>query len=109
MKLKKHRYNIRIKNISNKQAKRNRELAKIKSDLEPICYICGRWGANDLAHLLPKSTYPEHYTNERNLVLLCRDCHKKYDDNLAFRKEQKHIYERIASFDKQSADRYFDV
>ena len=95
MKLKKHRYNIRIKNTSNKQAKRNRELAKIKSDLEPICYICGRWGANDLAHILFKAGFPQYYTKDWNLIILCRECHNKFDENVDFRREQSKLYERV--------------
>lgn len=50
-----------MKQISAKQQQRNKELQKIKNNLEKICGCQG----NDLAHILPKSLYPEYYTNER--------------------------------------------
>lgn len=89
-----------------KQARKDRFLSDLKKELKPICEICGREG-KDLAHLLPKSTFPEHYTNPKNLVILCRSCHNKYDNDIEFRKKQNKLYERICSFDKMGADRYF--
>lgn len=63
-----------MKQISTKQAQRNREIAKIKENLPSYCVICGK-PAVDAAHLVPKSMYPEHYTNPLNIVGLCRECH----------------------------------
>ena len=51
--------------------------------------------------------YPEHYTNPRNIVGLCRECHNKYDNDLAFRRKQKRLIERVKSFDECAANRYF--
>lgn len=42
-----------MKQISTKQAQRNREIAKIKENLPSYCVICGK-PAVDAAHLVPK-------------------------------------------------------
>lgn len=97
---------ILMKQVSSKQAQRNREVAKIKQSLSPFCVICGK-PAVDAAHLVPKSMYPEHYTNPQNIVGLCRECHNRYDNNLAFRRRQKRLIERVKSFDECAANRYF--
>lgn len=97
---------IFMKQISNKQAKRNREVKNIKLELPTTCAICGK-PAVDAAHLVPKSMYPEHYTNPLNIVGLCRECHSRYDNNLSFRKRQKRLIERVKSFDECAANRYF--
>lgn len=99
---------ILMKQVSSKQAQRNREVAKIKQSLSPFCAICGK-PAVDAAHLIPKSMYPEHYTNPQNIVGLCRECHNKYDNNLAFRQRQKRLIERVKSFDECAANRYFHL
>ncbi|MFT0497803.1 HNH endonuclease [Bacteroides thetaiotaomicron] len=95
-----------MKQVSSKQAQRNREVAKIKQSLSPFCAICGK-PAVDAAHLIPKSMYPEHYTNPQNIVGLCREYHNRYDNNLAFRRRQKRLIERVKSFDECAANRYF--
>ena len=97
-----------MKTISNKQQKRNRDVAKIKRSLSPYCVICHRLGC-DAAHLVPKSLYPEHYTNPLNIVMMCRECHNQYDNNREFRQKQTHLYERVKSFDELAANRYFDL
>lgn len=95
-----------MKQISSKQAQRNREVARIKENLPSYCVICGKF-AVDAAHLVPKSMYPEHYTNPLNIVGLCRECHNKYDNDLSFRRKQKRLIERVKSFDACAANRYF--
>lgn len=97
-----------MRKVSNKQAAKNREIAKIKKTLSPFCVICGRRGG-DLAHLVPKSCYPEHYTNPLNLAVMCRDCHDAYDADIDFRKQQTELIERVKSFDTLAAIRYFDL
>lgn len=92
--------------ISTRQAQRNREIAKIKENLPSYCVICGK-PAVDAAHLVPKSMYPEHYTNPLNIVGLCRECHNRYDNDLSFRRKQKRLIERVKSFDECAANRYF--
>lgn len=95
-----------MKQISTKQTQRNREIAKIKENLPSYCVICGK-PAVDAAHLVPKSMYPEHYTNPLNIVGLCRECHNRYDNDLSFRRKQKRLIERVKSFDECAANRYF--
>lgn len=95
-----------MKQISSKQAQRNREIINIKQNLPATCAICGK-PAVDAAHLVPKSMYPEHYTNPLNIVGLCRECHNRYDNNLSFRQRQKQLIERVKSFDECAANRYF--
>lgn len=95
-----------MKQISTKQAQCNREIAKIKENLPSYCVICGK-PAVDAAHLVPKSMYPEHYTNPLNIVGLCRECHNRYDNDLSFRRKQKRLIERVKSFDECAANRYF--
>lgn len=97
-----------MKNQSKKQSAKIRELSKIKSKIENKCVICGSAG-NDLAHLLPKSLYPEHYTESKNLVVMCRNCHNLYDNNLNFRRKQVSLYEKICEFDVVGAAKYFRI
>lgn len=97
-----------IRKVSKKQAQINRAVAKIKSGLPPFCFICGKRGT-DLMHLLPKSTFPEHYTNPLNLVMGCRCCHNLYDNDLLFRQQQTEIFNRICEFDEIGAVRYFKL
>ncbi|MCP4141266.1 MAG: HNH endonuclease [Chloroflexi bacterium] len=92
--------------MSRKQAAKNRRVAEIKSALPPFCSICGKKGS-DAAHLLPKSMFPEWYTMPENIVILCRECHNRYDNDLGFRRLQKDLFNRICSFDKNGAMRYF--
>ena len=95
-----------MRQVSNKQAKRNRDVANIKTALPPYCAICAK-PMSDAAHLVSKSMYPAHYTHPLNIVGLCRECHNKYDNNLAFRQRQKRLIERVKSFDECTANRYF--
>jgi len=93
---------------SKTQARKERELTKIKKELSPFCIICHRM-ACDAAHLVPRSTFPEHYTNPVNIAPMCRRCHNLYDNNIEFRKQQLELYERVKSFDELAANRYFDL
>lgn len=97
-----------MKQVSNKQAKINRELAKIKKTLGDRCEICGRYGA-DLSHILPRSLYPEYVVDPRNLQILCRDCHRKFDDNREFRRSQIKIVDRAREIDECATNRYFGL
>lgn len=92
--------------ISEKQKKKNAELSKIKEALPKECFLCGR-PANDLAHLLPRSLFPEYYTEPKNVVILCRQCHDKYDNDISFRQRQKRLYNLAKQVDEKGAMRYF--
>ena len=102
-----------IKTVSKKQSTKNRKLAMIKKELfevAPFCVICRRSGVLlDLMHLLPKGRFPEHYTNRKNLVLGCRECHTLFDDNREFRKQQTKLIEQVEAFDELGANQYFDL
>lgn len=97
-----------MKRVSKEQAKKNREIARIKKTLSPYCIICG-YPAVDPGHLLPRSTYPEYYTLPDNIVPFCRRCHDLYDGNLEFRKKQTKLIRQVQSFDECGASRYFDL
>jgi hypothetical protein len=76
---------------SDKQKKDNAKLAAIKAkkikEMGSECESCGQTGALDLSHLAPKSTFPEHKTNERLLVLHGSErygtcyCHTNWESN----------------------------
>lgn len=97
-----------MRKVSKKQTLKNREVAKIKSNLPSFCRICGRQG-HDAAHLLPKSVFPEHYTNPLNIVVLCRTCHRRFDDDKSFRKMQVELFKQACSIDERGAIRYFGM
>ena len=102
------RVTLIMKRISGKQARINAELARIKSSLPKRCVICGREG-NDLSHILPRSLYPEHQTDPRNLQILCRECHRRFDDDREFRRSQRRIVEKALEIDECAANRYFGL
>ena len=96
-----------MKKVSQKQAQKNRELARIKAEKPKTCIVCGRY-ANDLAHLFPRSTHPQYYTDERNLVIMCRQCHERFDSDPEFRRKQTHIIEIARTFaTEQEINRHF--
>ena len=97
-----------MKQISAKQQQRNNILAKIKQGLKKECFICNA-PANDLAHILPKSLYPEYYTEKRNLIILCRQCHDKFDNNIEFRQQKIELYNIAKQIDEQAAKKYFKI
>jgi 5-methylcytosine-specific restriction endonuclease McrA len=94
--------------ISKKQAEKNKRLEKIKEKLPKVCVICGNTG-NDLAHLLNKQLFPEYYTKTQNLVILCRDCHVLYDNNVEFRMRQIKLFKQVSEFDLMAARRWFKI
>ena len=101
-----------MKKVSKPQARINTVLSKIKMELqdeqEGKCFICG-CPACDPAHLLPRSLYPEYITLKANVVLLCRDCHNSYDNDINFRKRQTRIFNKIYAFDEMAASKYFKL
>jgi 5-methylcytosine-specific restriction endonuclease McrA len=97
-----------MKKVSKKQSILNRAVAKIKASKADRCMICGR-PYTDAAHLLPRSLYPEYYTEEWNIVPLCREHHTRYDNNRAFRRTCTELYEIVKAHDELAANRYFDI
>ena len=90
-----------MKQISDKQRKKNQIITKIKAELIEetgnVCRICGNYG-NDTMHLMPKSMFPEYYLEPRNLVLGCRGCHNSYDDIITFRQQQTDLISQCREF-----------
>jgi len=101
-----------MNNISKKQAKKNSELAQIKKEITrefgDLCMICRRARATDLMHILPKSIWPEHYTEKWNLIIGCRSCHDMFDSSAAFRRRTG-LYEHVKKHDSQGAYKYFQM
>lgn len=95
-----------MKKISTKQAKRNRIISEYKKLHVMQCVICGR-SASEMAHLLPKSIFPEYYTEPDNLVILCRECHQMHDDNCDFRTRQDKLFKQACKVNEAGAKRYY--
>jgi hypothetical protein len=98
-----------MKLISNKQAKKNREVARIKKTKPDICVVCRMPCTDcDAMHLLNKQVYPQYYTEPMNIWKAHRECHRRYDDDKAFRIKQKHIITIVWLFaTEQEINRYF--
>lgn len=95
-----------IKKESERHKERKKEVAKIKSTLEKKCAICGLYG-NDAAHLLPKSLFEQHYTDKRNIVIMCRKHHNLYDNSLEYRQKQTELFKRACEINEKDAHKYF--
>ena len=100
-----------IRKVSRKQQKKNQEINKIKKNLDYVCAICGKYG-DDAAHIIPKSTFPQYYTEKWNIVAMCRDCHHKYDNSKQEREKQARLYTRaiknVSKEDKGRVMNYFN-
>lgn len=97
-----------MRKVSKKQSMLNRAVAKIKASKSDRCVICGR-SYVDAAHLLPRSLYPEYYTEEWNIVPMCREHHTRYDNNRSFRRSCTELYEIVKAHDECAANRYFGL
>lgn len=56
------------------------------------CEECGgrlEGNANNIAHVIQKSTNPETATDDNNILYLCQNCHTRYDRNLRVRQEMQ--------------------
>lgn len=99
-----------MKQASSKQSRINRVLNKIKLELaseNKVCRCCHSALGTDLAHLLPRSTFPEYQSKKWNLSLLCRKCHTKFDSNKEFRTSTK-LGSHIKQIDKLAYSRYYE-
>jgi nitrate/TMAO reductase-like tetraheme cytochrome c subunit len=97
-----------MKRISEKQKLINRELHRQKKELSKICIICHGFG-NELMHILPRSLFPEYILKTENLCIGCHECHDRFDNDITFRQEQTKLFDQVAAFDKQAAERYFKL
>ena len=98
----------KLKNKSDKQIIIDREVTKLKSELPNFCILCGSPGIQ-AAHLLPRSTYPEYYSERWNIVPLCKCCHTLFDDNVQFRTKQVKLYNIVKQHDECAAHRHFRI
>lgn len=98
----------KLKPISKSQSKRNREMDRIKRSLSPYCCICGH-PAVDPARLLPRSTFPEYYIEEWNVVPMCREHHNLFDGNVEFRRSCTELVNIVRSHDECAANRHFKL
>lgn len=95
--------------ISSKQSRIDRTLNQIKKDLveeSRVCRCCYSALGTDLAHLLPRSTFPEYQTKKWNLTLLCRGCHVRYDGDKKFRANTE-LGSHIKQIDILAYNRYY--
>lgn len=83
-----------LKKVSKKQSKKNAELQKIKSGMEKRCYFCGGYGG-ELMHILNRSTFPQYYTKEWNLVMGCNIHHSMFDYSIEFRKKYNSLFKQV--------------
>lgn len=77
-------WNYRLKNSQQRDQTRNHNgIVQVKNMLwkkhDGHCQICGKkiekFGYSQLHHILNWWRFPEYETDERNLLLLCSDCH----------------------------------
>ena len=74
-----------MKKASDKQKKINSELSRIKAKkinkLGRICLFCRRKVSNvDLVHIIRQSYSEALKTDEKNVILGCRECHDTFDN-----------------------------
>ena len=97
-----------MRKVSEKQAQRNKLISEIKKSLPNYCCICGKLGV-DAAHILPKSMYPEYYTEPWNIIPLCREHHVLFDADRNFRREQTKLIKIVREHDELAANRHFGL
>lgn len=77
-------WNYRLKNSSQRDNTRNHNgIVQAKQMLwdkyDGHCQICGKkiemYGHSQVHHILSWWRFPQYETDERNIMLLCRDCH----------------------------------
>ena len=98
-----------MKKQSSKQQKKNTLVKKARDEKECICIVCKNYcESGDAMHLLPRSTFPEYYTEPLNIWRAHRECHRRYDDNKSFRASLTHIIDIVSKFArKEDIERYF--
>ena len=102
-----------MKQISDKQRKKNQIIAKIKNSLIEengnACRICDGYGFH-AAHLMCKAEFPQYYLEPRNIVILCPNCHFLYDNNIKFRQYQTNLISQCREFALEyDVNHYFNL
>lgn len=70
------------------------------------CQVCSR-PADDVAHILPRR-YVSLKADERNLVCLCRDCHKRHETLEGRRRLLRLLHERYGYCYDEKYREYWD-
>ena len=79
-------WDYRLRNSQQRDQERNHNgIVKVKETLwhkhEGHCQMCGkkidRYGSSQVHHIINWFRAPQFETDERNLMLVCRDCHKR--------------------------------
>ena len=79
------KYNFDIESFENKK-KWLRLKEEIYNERGRECEICGSQIGLNVHHILPRSEYPSLNFDKENLIILCKDCHKKMHE------EDKHHF-----------------
>ena len=102
-----------MKQVSAKQARRNAELSRIKAEKPNTCIFCQLpcMQTDALCHLLPKSVYPQYYTEPKNLWKGHFACHERYDNGTKeYLATLKHIVALVLRFANEcEIHRYFGI
>ncbi|MHA1903881.1 MAG: HNH endonuclease [Candidatus Thorarchaeota archaeon] len=90
---------------SKKQESIDRELRKIYQEYldnnEACCYCCGTYnGRIDFSHLVPRSYNRRLTTHPDNIVLKCRDHHRRWEQNDRHMPKYNELHERVRKLDE---------
>jgi hypothetical protein len=61
-------------------------------ELEPCQAHCGRWDYLEAHHLYLRSLRPDLVKDPRNILKICRECHRKATDIKSFQEELQQKY-----------------
>jgi hypothetical protein len=100
-----------IKQQSNKKAKINQELHKVKNEIELealqngeyYCKGCGSGVECDKSHILSIKQFPEYELDKENIDLLCRLCHVDWESGDIGRMMNLHCFPRYMEYIKRKA------
>lgn len=78
-------WDYRLKNSQTRDNQKDKEIVQLKHTLwdehQGMCEMCGtkisKFCHSQLHHILPYWRFPQFQTDKCNLMLLCRECHKK--------------------------------
>lgn len=89
-----------MKKVSDKQKDSNRIIAEIKAEkikkLGRICLFCRRKVSSvDLVHIIRRSYSERLKTDEKNVILGCRECHDTFDNGDARELEKFPTFEPV--------------
>jgi len=69
-------------------------------DNSPNCYCCGVWsGRMDFSHLVPRNYSIALQDHPDNVVLKCRSCHNRWEDNDKTMPKYEELMDRVRILD----------